>query len=387
MAAFFGNLRNMVIAGFVLARSCWSCFTSAIAGLRRRRAVLAVPDPLAAHHLRRDVDRPALVFQLRRDADHAENSRRAEARRWASYITPAALFWFRWAAMGTIVFGIVLAQLNGYLVQAYTLDCDRRASSMPKTICHRHRHVAGHDHVVQCLVRDLAQPAEGAEHRRQISRSVAPTTKAAAAKTAGMFSRINTHALDPHAVLHGGGGASVLSDGSMIEEPSGRPGGSFVGHACSLRRLRRRFAAPIRTAISPPCSRRRTSGRFCYALYAFNHEVARVAETRARADAGRDPAGMVARDGGGRARRQAAQSRCGARRWPRRWPRTICRQALFEAMIAARAFDSSPDIFRGFRGAGSLSRCDVGHADAAGGADSGRRTLTIWRARRASPMR
>jgi uncharacterized membrane protein len=38
------------------------------------------------------------------------------------YITPAALFWFRWGAMGTIVFGIILAGMNRYIVQAYTLD-------------------------------------------------------------------------------------------------------------------------------------------------------------------------------------------------------------------------------------------------------------------------
>ena len=32
------------------------------------------------------------------------------------FITPAALFWFRWGAMGTIVFGIMLAGINRYLV-------------------------------------------------------------------------------------------------------------------------------------------------------------------------------------------------------------------------------------------------------------------------------
>jgi uncharacterized membrane protein len=36
-------------------------------------------------------------------------------------IAPAALFWFRWGAMGTIAFGIILAWLNGYLVDAFTL--------------------------------------------------------------------------------------------------------------------------------------------------------------------------------------------------------------------------------------------------------------------------
>lgn len=36
-------------------------------------------------------------------------------------IAPAALFWFRWGAMATIVLGIILAHMNGYLLQAYTL--------------------------------------------------------------------------------------------------------------------------------------------------------------------------------------------------------------------------------------------------------------------------
>lgn len=36
-------------------------------------------------------------------------------------IAPAALFWFRWGAMGTIVFGLILAWLNGYLLDAITL--------------------------------------------------------------------------------------------------------------------------------------------------------------------------------------------------------------------------------------------------------------------------
>jgi uncharacterized membrane protein len=36
-------------------------------------------------------------------------------------IAPAALFWFRWGAMWTIVTGLILAWLNGYLVDAITL--------------------------------------------------------------------------------------------------------------------------------------------------------------------------------------------------------------------------------------------------------------------------
>jgi uncharacterized membrane protein len=37
------------------------------------------------------------------------------------HIAPAALFWFRWGAMATIVTGLILAGLNGYLVEAMTI--------------------------------------------------------------------------------------------------------------------------------------------------------------------------------------------------------------------------------------------------------------------------
>lgn len=37
------------------------------------------------------------------------------------FIAPAALFWFRWGAMATIVTGLILAMLNGYLIEAITL--------------------------------------------------------------------------------------------------------------------------------------------------------------------------------------------------------------------------------------------------------------------------
>ena len=36
-------------------------------------------------------------------------------------IAPAALFWFRWGAMATLVTGLILAGMNGYLVDAMTL--------------------------------------------------------------------------------------------------------------------------------------------------------------------------------------------------------------------------------------------------------------------------
>lgn len=37
-------------------------------------------------------------------------------------IAPAALFYFRWAAAGTVLFGLLTALMNGYLVEALTLQ-------------------------------------------------------------------------------------------------------------------------------------------------------------------------------------------------------------------------------------------------------------------------
>ena len=37
-------------------------------------------------------------------------------------IAPAALFWFRWAALATLVTGVLLAGMNGYLLQALSLQ-------------------------------------------------------------------------------------------------------------------------------------------------------------------------------------------------------------------------------------------------------------------------
>jgi uncharacterized membrane protein len=120
MAAFLSNLRNVVIAGFVLALiilaihwqqvgvhvdlGFWQfivrwlhiiCGVMWIGLLWYFNFVATPTTPKIPEELR-----PAL----------------------GKYITPAALFWFRWGAMGTIAFGLILAALNGYLVQAYTLD-------------------------------------------------------------------------------------------------------------------------------------------------------------------------------------------------------------------------------------------------------------------------
>ena len=37
-------------------------------------------------------------------------------------IAPEARFWFRWSALSTVVFGLILAMMNGYLVDALVLN-------------------------------------------------------------------------------------------------------------------------------------------------------------------------------------------------------------------------------------------------------------------------
>ena len=40
----------------------------------------------------------------------------------SNIIAPSALFWFRWSAMATIIFGVMLAYFQGYIVEAFTLS-------------------------------------------------------------------------------------------------------------------------------------------------------------------------------------------------------------------------------------------------------------------------
>ena len=40
----------------------------------------------------------------------------------SKFIAPEALFWFRWAALATLITGLILGHINGYLHDALTLD-------------------------------------------------------------------------------------------------------------------------------------------------------------------------------------------------------------------------------------------------------------------------
>ena len=94
-------------------------------------------------------------------------------------IAPTALFWFRWGAMSTIVTGLLLAWMNGYIGQAISLQKPFTAIGLGMwlgTIMWFN---------VWFIIWPNQKKALGIVQ-------VSPEEKAAAAKRAGMASRINT---------------------------------------------------------------------------------------------------------------------------------------------------------------------------------------------------
>jgi uncharacterized membrane protein len=94
-------------------------------------------------------------------------------------IAPTALFWFRWAAMATIVTGLIVALMNGYLGQALSLQKGYHAIGLGMWLG-----------AIMCfnvwfIIRPNQKKALGIV-------TVPPEQKAAAAKMAGMASRFNT---------------------------------------------------------------------------------------------------------------------------------------------------------------------------------------------------
>ena len=99
-------------------------------------------------------------------------------------IAPAALWWFRWGAMGTIITGLILAWLNGYIVDAITLG------AMSKVLGHT---VIGIGMWLGAImwfnVWFIIWPAQ----QKALGLVEADDdTKAASARTAMLFSRTNT---------------------------------------------------------------------------------------------------------------------------------------------------------------------------------------------------
>ncbi len=94
-------------------------------------------------------------------------------------IAPTALFWFRWAALSTVVTGLILAGMNGYLVSSLTLTQGVHAIGVGMWL----------GLVMAFNVWFIIWPNQ----KKALGIVQVPAEeKAAAAKLAGMTSRINT---------------------------------------------------------------------------------------------------------------------------------------------------------------------------------------------------
>ena len=128
MAAFLSNLRNVTIASFVLALLLVVLY-GAVQGFDGPTFELFT---LRWLHVVCGVMWIGLLWYFNFVATPTMPKIPDELKpALGRFITPAALFWFRWSAMGTIFFGIVLAFRNNYLIEAYTLDLSQGLAGYP----------------------------------------------------------------------------------------------------------------------------------------------------------------------------------------------------------------------------------------------------------------
>jgi uncharacterized membrane protein len=97
----------------------------------------------------------------------------------SKYIAPEALFWFRWAALATVVTGLLLALMNGYILQALGLQKPFHAIGIGMWLAL----VMAFN--VWFIIWPMQQKALGLVQ-------VSPEEKAAAARKAMLTSRLNT---------------------------------------------------------------------------------------------------------------------------------------------------------------------------------------------------
>ncbi|HEX3756334.1 MAG TPA: urate hydroxylase PuuD [Rhizomicrobium sp.] len=187
MAAFLGNLRNVVIAGFVLA-ILMAVLYAALGGVIDSIFWMFIIRWL---HIICGVMWIGLLWYFNFVSTPTAPKIPDELKpALGRFITPAALFWFRWGAMGTIVFGIILAAMNGYLLQAYTLDAVEGFASTNIVLIGIGMWLGT---IMWFNVWFVIWPNQqkalniGGKYP-----DLAAADKAAAGRTGGMFSRINT---------------------------------------------------------------------------------------------------------------------------------------------------------------------------------------------------
>lgn len=191
MAAFLANLRNVVIAGFVLAILLVGlyCITQGFDGAAFELFVLRWL------HILCGIMWIGLLWYFNFVSTPTMSKIPDELKpALGRYITPSALFWFRWSAMGTIFFGLILALRNQYLVQALTLDFSEGLAGWPVVPKNLAIGIGMWLGIIMWfnvwfVIWPNQQKALNIDKKYP---DLSGPEKAAAGKTAGMFSRINT---------------------------------------------------------------------------------------------------------------------------------------------------------------------------------------------------
>ena len=187
MAAFFANLRNTIIAGIVLAVLLFVIYLQ----LQGYDTNLFWRFLLRWLHVISGVMWIGLLWYFNFVSTPTMPKIPAELKpALGKFITPAALFWFRWSAMATLVFGVTLAILNDYFVQVITIDASEGFSN-PAYV---NMGIGVWLAIIMWfnvwfVIWPNQQKALNIDNRYP---DLAQPEKDAAAKTAGMFSRINT---------------------------------------------------------------------------------------------------------------------------------------------------------------------------------------------------
>jgi uncharacterized membrane protein len=187
VAAFFANLRNTVIAGIVLAVVMFLIYLQ----MQGYDSNLFWRFLLRWLHVISGVMWIGLLWYFNFVSTPTTPKIPAELRpALGRFITPAALFWFRWSAMATLVFGVLLAILNNYFVQVITID----ASEGFTNPAYVNMGIGVWLAIIMWfnvwfVIWPNQQKALNIDNRYP---DLAQPQKDAAAKSAGMFSRVNT---------------------------------------------------------------------------------------------------------------------------------------------------------------------------------------------------
>ncbi len=122
MAAILSNLRNTVVAGFVLTILMVILMVAMTGAGQPDGGQLYLAFFFRWLHVLAGVMWIGLLWYFNFvQIPNMPNIPDEQKPAIGKVIAPAALWWFRWAAMLTIITGLILAMLNGYLMDAITI--------------------------------------------------------------------------------------------------------------------------------------------------------------------------------------------------------------------------------------------------------------------------